>query len=856
MASNEDGQAPFESSSALDLPRSVIESLADTETLTLRLRLRALAELLAGLPGIRGTAIIPFDEEGSSLTSGMCSLSLREDASELEVLAELQKSIEHRLREGPWMTVDASRICRDEIGNAQALPVRRGEKAVGLVLAIHDPGTEATDSLQKIAETSPFLAAALRTCLHQEAWERILQLQKLARETLTAEPPWDFGSMVEELRVLFEAGAVTVLLKEQTELCLSATTDSRLREQGHVVYMPGEGLTGHVFQSGKAVRLSNTKDQEEVFRITGLNRSGPRFSEMDQEGSPTVQFLGVPMRFGNTVVGVLRMSRRKGVALFTREDEKALQFFADLLGATVAPARDLLIKRSILDSMTEAIAVSRREEDTEGQFLSRIIMANPGAKKLLGRRRHEIEGLDVRDIYDPGEYERIRQELRPARNTARREGHAEYGPITSKMKKADNTPVPVTISYRLLANQLVQPHTLYTIGLARETSQVELQAEQHQSLLDLLGAMKIAYFRADPAGVTQISTSADSEITGYSLEELRVIPRTVLYPDPATRDRLLKRAWENQGHLPRVLVQMKRKSGELFWGEGDLRILKDPMGQEIGSEGLYRDVTDRISLQGFINVETNRVLTDSELFTKLEKDAELQLDYLSSLSHQLQTPLGSLIETLRNFERGEISQKLLQQRLPYVIGQTVVCTRLVRNLSYMDKILRDEPFKKGRLSFVKLAIETKREFLHLLEERHLEIRINDESIERHVPIQGHQEMLRQVLVNLIDNAIKYSLPNTTIIIRGRKWPEGSALEISNQGLPLSAQERERIFERGFRTKGARAAVPHGTGLGLWLVRKIVEAHGATIRCLEVLEDGKKRILFRILFPNPPATRRS
>jgi signal transduction histidine kinase len=174
----------------------------------------------------------------------------------------------------------------------------------------------------------------------------------------------------------------------------------------------------------------------------------------------------------------------------------------------------------------------------------------------------------------------------------------------------------------------------------------------------------------------------------------------------------------------------------------------------------------------------------------------------------------------------------------------------------MDKILRGEPFKKERLSFVKLAIETKRDFFHLLDEKHLEIRINDESIERHIQVQGHREMLRQVLVNLVDNAIKYSLPNTTIIIRGRKWPEGNALEIGSQGLSLSAEERERIFERGFRTQTARAIVPHGTGLGLWLARKIVEAHGATIRCLEVLEDGKKRILFRIIFPNPIATRRS
>ena len=836
----------------MDLPLSIVETLAGTEAETLRSRLRCLAGLLVRLPPIRGTAVILFDDEGAPLTSGMCSLLLREDASELEILSELQKSIERRLTEGAWLELEASRICRNEDGEIKALPVRRGKAMVGLVLAACAPGAEgAADSLQEIAAAGPFLATALHSCRQQEAWTRIERLQELARETLTPQP-WDFQSMVAQLCHLFEAGAVSMLLEEQRELRLSVSTDPDLSATGPVIYGPGEGLTGHVFQSGKALRLSNSNDPDEVFQATGLHRAGPRFSERDSMGAPTVQFLGVPMRFGDKVVGVLRMSRRRGVAQFTEGDQKALQFFADVLGAALAPARDLLLEQRILESITEGIAVSRWEKDENGNFLSRIIMANPGAEKLLGRSRHEIEGLNAGEIYAPGEYERIRGELGPAREAARSAGHAEHGPILTKLKRADQSLVPVSISYRLLANRLVQPATLYTIGLARETSPAELQA---QRLLDLLGAMKIAYFRADTAGITQASTPMDCAITGYSAEELQVTPRTRLYTAPAARDQLLSRARESNGHLPRVLVQMKRKTGEVFWGEGDLRILNDAEGREIGSEGLYRDVTDRIRLQGFVTAETDRVLTDSELFNKLEKQEELQLDYLSSLSHQLLTPLGSLIETLRNFERGEISPKRMEQRLPYVIGQAVVCTRLVRNLSYMDTILRGEPFKKERVSLARLAIETKLDFLHLLDDKRLDIRIDDASIERHVHAQGHQEMLRQVVVNLIDNAIKYSLPSTTITVRGRRWSDGEALEISNHGLPLSAEEREGIFQRGFRTKGAQALVPHGTGLGLWLVRKIVEAHGATIRCLEVFEDGKKRILFRLLFPHPAAVSR-
>jgi signal transduction histidine kinase len=194
-------------------------------------------------------------------------------------------------------------------------------------------------------------------------------------------------------------------------------------------------------------------------------------------------------------------------------------------------------------------------------------------------------------------------------------------------------------------------------------------------------------------------------------------------------------------------------------------------------------------------------------------------------------------------------------RLPYVIGQAFVCSRLVRNLSYMDQILRGEPFQRERVSLSKLAIETKLDFMHQLHEKRIDVQIDNESLKRLLRVQGHQEMLRQVVVNLIDNAIKYSLPRSTIQIRARQWPSGPAFEISNRGFSISEENREKIFERGFRSGKAQALIPHGTGLGLWLVRKILEAHEATIRCHEVIEGAQTRVLFRIIFPHPNPTPR-
>lgn len=328
------------------------------------------------------------------------------------------------------------------------------------------------------------------------------------------------------------------------------------------------------------------------------------------------------------------------------------------------------------------------------------------------------------------------------------------------------------------------------------------------------------------------------------------MPRELLHADPQNRRKLLNDLRRNEGRLTRVLLQLRRKDGSLFYADADLRLLRDARGKEVGLEGFYRDVSDRMRVQKFLNEETHQLLPEGELFRRLLADAEFHLDYTASLGHQLLTPLSSLIETLRNFQRGVVSQQRLTERLPYVIGQAVVCARLVRNLSYMDKIVRGEEFRRQRVSLAKLAIETKLDFLHLLQEKRLDLVVDDVSLNRYLRVLGHREMLRQVLVNLVDNACKYSQTGSTILVGGKKLGQGAVLEISNVGLPLPKEDQERIFERGYRTRHAQAVIPHGTGLGLWLVRKILEAHDATVQCGEVfdVEAGQKRVQFRIYFP--------
>src|SRR5262249_31828758 len=154
--------------------------------------------------------------------------------------------------------------------------------------------------------------------------------------------------------------------------------------------------------------------------------------------------------------------------------------------------------------------------------------------------------------------------------------------------------------------------------------------------------------------------------------------------------------------------------------------------------------------------------------------------------------------------------------------------RMVRSFAYMRSILTGESFASAAVSLTELAVETRADFSHLLAKHHMDLVLETAGLDGELIVQGHREMLRQVLLNLVANGIKYSPDETRIVIRERQEVAGPTLEVINEGFEIPAVVRERIFERGYRARAASQWIPHGTGLGLWLVRKILDLHGAQI----------------------------
>jgi signal transduction histidine kinase len=124
---------------------------------------------------------------------------------------------------------------------------------------------------------------------------------------------------------------------------------------------------------------------------------------------------------------------------------------------------------------------------------------------------------------------------------------------------------------------------------------------------------------------------------------------------------------------------------------------------------------------------------------------------------------------------------------------------------------------------------------------------------RELPYRGDEPLLHRLLLNLLDNALKYSRPGTEVRLELARREAGYALTLKDGGPPIGAEDGARIFERFYRVDRARSraesSAAGGAGLGLPIARWVAEAHGGALRLARSGGDGN---VFEVFLPYPHA----
>lgn len=213
--------------------------------------------------------------------------------------------------------------------------------------------------------------------------------------------------------------------------------------------------------------------------------------------------------------------------------------------------------------------------------------------------------------------------------------------------------------------------------------------------------------------------------------------------------------------------------------------------------------------------------------TEQEKVEQERRDFVSNVSHELRTPLTTLKSYIEALLDGAWKEKDIAPKfLDVAQNETERMIRMVNDLLQLSKFDSDEyTLNKERIDFFQY-------FHHVIDrfEMHLPEGI---TFVRHVPrgaafVEMDQDRMTQVLDNIISNAIKYSPEGGKIHLRVDKWRQQLLVSVEDQGIGISYDKLEKIFERFYRADRARSRKLGGTGLGLAITKELVEAHQGKI----------------------------
>ncbi|MDQ6421195.1 HAMP domain-containing sensor histidine kinase [Paenibacillus sp. LHD-117] len=236
----------------------------------------------------------------------------------------------------------------------------------------------------------------------------------------------------------------------------------------------------------------------------------------------------------------------------------------------------------------------------------------------------------------------------------------------------------------------------------------------------------------------------------------------------------------------------------------------------------------------------------NEMTQELKQVEQLRQQFISNVSHEIQSPLTSIRGFANMLQREDLTREEQKHYLSIIENETVRLSRLSDNLMKLTSLESDQveweisPFRLDKqLTEIVLASEP-----HWLE-KNLEIELELDE----VTVSGNAELLSQVWLNLLHNAIKFTPPHGHIRLALRPSNGNALVRVCDTGIGIPPEDQKRIFERFFKGDKQRTRTTEGNGLGLSIVQRIVELHQGEVRVRSMPQEGTT---FEVELPLVPA----
>jgi len=369
-------------------------------------------------------------------------------------------------------------------------------------------------------------------------------------------------------------------------------------------------------------------------------------------------------------------------------------------------------------------------------------------------------------------------------------------------------------------DELLQPHCINLLMIREENGQLESYAQKSCVLADKNYIDKLQNMTTYTS--FQVFSFPDQIEPGIPYKEIDITRNhEISMVIPIRRQ---------NGTLLGLLCLGKKRSGN-FYGLEDVDLLKTVMTQL----GL---ATERLRLQG-------RLLLEQEETKKLDELNKMQSFFISSVSHDLQTPLTAinmyldLIQDKKNLTNTKRSDYLETIR-----GESDRLSKLINNVLDISKIergVKNYSFSSLNLNNIIKRVFTSMEYQLSQHKFSTDITIPDKQIF----VNGDENSLERALTNLISNSIKYSTKIKYFSINLSTSNTHALIEITDKGIGINSEDQKRIFDIFYRSEKKHIQSIGGAGLGLAIVDHVIKAHNGKIELESIPGYGSK---FTICIP--------
>ena len=248
----------------------------------------------------------------------------------------------------------------------------------------------------------------------------------------------------------------------------------------------------------------------------------------------------------------------------------------------------------------------------------------------------------------------------------------------------------------------------------------------------------------------------------------------------------------------------------------------------------FRIKLDPVYLQNNKSIVIGSIVNLEDISERVRVE-NMRKDFVANVSHELKTPLTSIsgfAETLKLNEN--IDKETRNRFLGIIDGEANRLKRLIEDILTLSFIENDKKTEKDDINLYSVYRRVEDMLMISAKTKNIDLNCDaDESIK----IRANADYVKQIILNLVDNAIKYTPENGEVNVKIFKEKDNAVIKVSDTGMGIPKEDQSRIFERFYRVDKARSREIGGTGLGLAITKHIVMNLGGSISVESALEKG-------------------